>query len=403
MIVDPDAQGTVLERVTPTGLPGEVIGKLASSRYYVSEDASVYSVAENLQRNAGISSVGVVNRERVPVGMVLRQELFDNLGRMHGRDLFKRRLVPEVMKEPKTIRDDLSIVTVADNLRDELKKSTSQYYVLLDGMGRYSGIFSTVDLLIYLSNITAQDISLARRLQTAIVKEHLTFSGRRTTILGFSSMAKEVGGDFYSVKKLADGKLLVAVCDVSGKGIAASLITAVLGGFFDHYHTGNEVKSFARSLNRYIISTFSLEYFVTGIIVEFDEDSGRATICDLGHSYMLVREDGKLKRLASGASNPPLGVLPDFEPVMQTHRLKPGSQIVLFTDGVVDQTDRMGRSYSEQRLWGLLRGLGDLEPRELASRLTGELASFRGEAPQRDDITFVVMEYHLASGTDPAP
>jgi len=60
------------------------------------------------------------------------------------------------------------------------------FYLLVDGAGRYSGIFSTIDLLIYLSNLTSRDILLAQRLQTAIVKERLSFSLKRTTVRGCS-------------------------------------------------------------------------------------------------------------------------------------------------------------------------------------------------------------------------
>jgi sigma-B regulation protein RsbU (phosphoserine phosphatase) len=391
-----------LRWVEPSKRPGEVIGKLASSRAFISQDASVYALAEGMEKNPNIPGVGVVNEERVPVGLVLRQELFDNLGRLYGRDLYKRKLVPTVMKTPRIFRDDLSIFSVADMLNEELSKGTSLHYVLVDGAGRYSGVFSTTDLLIYLSNITARDISLARRLQTAIVKESFSFTGKRTAILGSSATAKEVGGDFYVLKRLVDGKLLIAVCDVSGKGIAASLITAVLGGFFDGYTKSNSIKTFARTLNRYIIDTFSLEYFVTGIIIEFDEDTGEATICDMGHSYMLVMEGAKLMRLGSETANPPLGVLPALSPMTLGYHLKQGSLLVLFTDGVIDQTNGNGRDYTEQRLWSLLKGHGGLSPQQLSEKLTADLASFRGEAPQRDDITFVIMKYGAPPVTEEA-
>jgi serine phosphatase RsbU (regulator of sigma subunit) len=74
-------------------------------------------------------------------------------------------------------------------------------------------------------------------------------------------------------------------------------------------------------------------------------------------------------------------------------RLKPESLLVLFTDGVIDQTDNSGHDYTEQRLWGLLKMHGGLTPQQLSGKLAVDLASFRGDAPQRDDITFVIMKY----------
>jgi sigma-B regulation protein RsbU (phosphoserine phosphatase) len=74
-------------------------------------------------------------------------------------------------------------------------------------------------------------------------------------------MAKEVGGDFYMVKRLDDRRVLLCLCDVSGKGIAASLVTAVLGGIFDTYTAVSSLQVFLKGLNRYIIETFQLRYF----------------------------------------------------------------------------------------------------------------------------------------------
>ena len=123
-------------------------------------------------------------------------------------------------------------------------------------------------------------------------------------------MANEVGGDFYLFKRLVDGRFLVAICDVSGKGIAASLITAVLGGFFDGYTTSNTMKSFVRRLNRYLYDTFRLEYFITGIIIELDEDTGEATVCDMGHSYMLIMQGAKAPASRFRGRQPPTGGFP---------------------------------------------------------------------------------------------
>ena len=108
----------VMGLVEPNKKPGEVIAKLASSRMFISQEASVYTLAAGMEKNPGTFAVGVVNNNGKPIGIVLRRELFDNLGRMYGRDLYKRKLVPELMKTPQLIRDDTSIFSVADNLAE---------------------------------------------------------------------------------------------------------------------------------------------------------------------------------------------------------------------------------------------------------------------------------------------
>jgi sigma-B regulation protein RsbU (phosphoserine phosphatase) len=399
---EPEVQGSILAYAEPGERPGEAVGKIASSRTFISQDTEISAIAAAMDKDPGIFAVGVVDGKSVPQGLVLRRELFDLLGKPYGREYYKKKPVSMVMKSARVFRDDHSILGVADSLAGEMRKPTSTHYLLADVTGRFSGVFSTKDLLIYLSDITSRDIALARRLQEAIVKESALISGERTVVLGSSSMANEVGGDFYVQKRLVDGKFLVAICDVSGKGIAASLITAVLGGFFDGYTASNTVKGFVRRLNRYLYDTFRLEYFVTGIIIEFNEDTGEAVVCDMGHSYMLIMEGERLLRLGSEAANPPLGVSPNLTPVTRLCRLKPGDVVVLFTDGVIDQIDGGGETFTERRLWELLKSCTARAPHELSHALSAGLASFRGDEPQRDDVTYVIMRYGGPSAATPS-
>ena len=206
-------------------------------------------------------------------------------------------------------------------------------------------------------------------------------------------MAKEVGGDFYLVKRLNANKVFLGICDVSGKGIAASLITAVLGGIFDTYTGAPGLGAFLRRLNRYLHDTFRLEYFVTGIFIELDIETGESTICDMGHSYVVVRERGQLFRVGKKTSNPPLGTLKNLTPMLSSHHFAKGGLALLFTDGIVEQTNPQGVEYSEMRLWRLMKSRPGLGPDELQDLLIGDLDGFRDGQPQSDDLTFLILSY----------
>jgi len=206
-------------------------------------------------------------------------------------------------------------------------------------------------------------------------------------------MAKEVGGDFYLVKQIGASRVFLGICDVSGKGIAASLITAVLGGILDTYKGAPGLGSFLHGLNRYLHDTFRLEYFVTGIFIELDLETGTATVCDMGHSYVLVREGRQFLRLGKKTSNPPLGIVDNLKPSLSSYRFTRGGQALLFTDGIVEQTNPQGVEYSEQRLFRLLKNRPDMGPDELRHALCEDLDGFRGQQPQNDDLTFVILNY----------
>jgi sigma-B regulation protein RsbU (phosphoserine phosphatase) len=338
-------------------------------------------------------AVGVVDEASAPVGLILRRELFDLLGKPYGREFYKKKPISAVMKESRAFRDDLSIIGVADLLKEEVRRLDDTYYLLTNAAGKFSGIFSTKNILIYLSDTTARDIALARRIQAAIVREDDRFEDPRCSVLCHSRMAKEVGGDFYLVKRLSANRILAVVCDVSGKGIAASLITAVLGGIFDTYSGTRSLGPFLRGLNKYLYDTFRMEYFVTGVFVELDCETGESTICDMGHSYVLVREGGQMFRLGKKGTNPPLGISESLDPSLSSYRFKKGGLALLFTDGIVEQTNPQGIEYSERRLWRLIKDKPDRGPDELREALCRDLDSYRAEQPQSDDLTFLILNY----------
>ena len=345
----------ILHETPPVPQQGDLIGKIASNRYSVAANAEVYALAAAMDKSADIQAVGVVDDHGAPLGLISRKHLFDHLGKLYGRDLYKRKQVSELLEPARAFRDDLNVFAASEQLRDDLQRMDDTWYVLVDARGRYSGVFSSKNLLIYLSETTARDLALARRLQSAIVHEGLELDRPGFTLACYSKMAKEVGGDFYLVKELDEKRLLLALCDVSGKGIAASLVTAVLGGVFDTYSSQTSLKVFLKRLSRYLYETFRLDYFVTGVFMEFDLGRGEATICDMGHSYLLVMRGKSLLRAGTRALNPPLGVAPDTTPVLSSARLGSGDLIVLFTDGLVDQRNVNGVEYSENRLWKMLR------------------------------------------------
>ena len=390
--VDDDPR-RILQRAVPPVRQGEILAKLSQSAMYASQDVEIEALAAAMDKAPALFAVGVVDAGNAPVGLILRRELFDLLAKPYGREFYKKKPISAVMKESRIFRDDASIFGVADVLKEEVRRLDDTYYLLSNSAGRFSGVFSTKNLLVYLSDTTARDIALARRIQSAIVRESDRFEDPRCSILCYSRMAKEVGGDFYLVKRLNANRVFLGICDVSGKGIAASLITAVLGGIFDTYTGAQGLGPFLRRLNQYLHETFRFEYFVTGIFIELDIETGESTICDMGHSYVLVREHGQLFRVGKKSSNPPLGIVKNLTPVLSGYRFTRGGLAFLFTDGIVEQTDLHGIEYSERRLWRLLKSKADLGPDELQDRLIGDLDRFRGEQPQSDDLTFMVLSY----------
>ena len=372
---------------------GELISKLVSSYNYVYMDENILEVANELYKHVEISALGVINFNNRVEGIIVREELFDLLGKPYGRDIYKNRNISEVMKPTKCFFYESNIFIIAEILKDELHEIDNAYYILVNKNHEFYGIFSTKRILIYLSDITQKDLDLSQRLQLSIVNEEDSLNGEHFETVSISKMAKGVGGDFYTIKKYEDNRWIIAVCDVSGKGISASLLTSLLGGMFNIYDFNNGLKNFIKILNNYIFKTFKLEKFITGILIDFNEKSGEFKLCDMGHSYLYICNDKKILKLKSKNNNYPIGITEDIEPVICKHRLLGGDTLFIYTDGIIDQIDLDDKVYSENRLELLLKKCGHKSIKEVKDDILGDIEKFKKTQTQQDDITFILLKY----------
>jgi serine phosphatase RsbU (regulator of sigma subunit) len=83
----------------------------------------------------------------------------------------------------------------------------------------------------------------------------------------------------------------------------------------------------------------------------------------------------------------------DLTPALSNYRFIPGGLALLFTDGVVEQTNRLGAEYSPNRLWGLLKEHHGKSPAEMKDILSADFDAFRGTQPQSDDVTFMIFKF----------
>jgi hypothetical protein len=127
--LDADDPRRVLRRVARRPQKGEVIAKLASSRFSIAEEEGTYALAAAMDRATDLFAVAVVNKDYVPIGLILRQDLFDQLGKPYGREYFKRKPVPALMKPARTFREDLNIFGLSEQLKNDLRRIDDTWYL----------------------------------------------------------------------------------------------------------------------------------------------------------------------------------------------------------------------------------------------------------------------------------
>lgn len=369
------------------------IGRLASNRHFVFPETSVEEVAEALRRDESILAVAVVDDQRKVLGIVARRQFFAAMVRPYAREVYKKRAISDVMEPAVKIRSDLNTFAAADSLKGGLEGEEISYYVLVGRDETFAGIFSSLDLLVYLSRMTQDDIEMARELQSRIVRDRSLVVGKRFEFVATSESARGVGGDYYDVKEYAPGRWVFAFCDVSGKGVAASIITSVLWGMMNAYDFNAGVDEFVVRLNAQIARTFESEKFVTGVFIDYDENENRVRICDLGHSHVYIRRGGVLRKVSSRKHNLPIGIAPELKPQFSTFVPERDDMLVLVTDGLLEQQNERGEVFPFSIVTGLFEEEGDRPVEAIAGRLDREFNAFRGSRHLGDDVTSMLLRF----------
>jgi hypothetical protein len=203
--------------------------------------------------------------------------------------------------------------------------------------------------------------------------------------------ATEVGGDYYDFFPVDDG-LAVVVADVAGHGVASGLVLASVrsGLALLMEEPGHQLGPTMVRLDRLVQRT-SRRMLVTLAIGRVDQPRGTLTVATAGHPPLLVRRrDGGVDEVVTPA--PPLGTrLPATLDAAEVPFL-PGDCCLLYTDGLIESPNVAGEPFGAARL---VAALAALDPaggaRELVDALLAAVAAHRGEAPQQDDVTLVVL------------
>jgi serine phosphatase RsbU (regulator of sigma subunit) len=236
-----------------------------------------------------------------------------------------------------------------------------------------------------------KEMALARQIQLALLPESLP------EIPGYSVFAandasRAVSGDFYEFQGRDDGdEQVIVIADVSGKGMAASLLAAsfdaLLMGPIEVGHPPDQICS---KISRRLFMKTPPERYVTAFIAAIDPSSGRLSYTNAGHNAgLLFRKDGSVQRLE--ANGMPLGLFPvvEYEKVETT--LAPGELVLLYTDGITEAANPRGDEFGLDRLQTVV-AKHTAEPLvAIAVAIETAVEVFADGTPFGDDRTMVLL------------
>lgn len=235
-----------------------------------------------------------------------------------------------------------------------------------------------------------REMELAAEIQRQILPDRLP-EVDGWDVFGWNRPARQVGGDYYDVVELEGGRLGVALGDVTGKGMPASLLVSTLHSALTLLRDRGELgPGLVERLNRHICDSSSSNKFITLVVAEIDPATARLTYVNAGHNPgFLVRAGGEVERL--GASGLPVGLMRAGSWRSATEQLAPGDLVCLYSDGITEAAAADEEEFGEQRLVELLvehRG----EPlAEVVAIVEQAVSDFSRGHPQGDDQTVVLV------------
>lgn len=220
--------------------------------------------------------------------------------------------------------------------------------------------------------------------------------------------ANTVAGDYYDIfarpsfepssgaasgSEAAEKSFLFVVADVAGKSIPAALLMATMQASLRTLSaTSSTLRDLTQGLNHYACSNSQggLRY-TTAFLAEFDPASRVFTYINAGHNNpVLRRASGQIERFIAGGL--PLGIRDEATYESGSAALQPGDWLLIFTDGLVEATNRTDQEYGEARMLNVLNAGTDATPAELLHRMMADLDIFVGATPQHDDVTCMLIK-----------
>lgn len=246
-----------------------------------------------------------------------------------------------------------------------------------------------------------RDVALAAEVQERLLPEKSIEDGL-ASIAAFTLPARGVGGDCHDFLELGNNEIGIALADVSGKGIAAALIMAAIQASLRILTAEKQISpaELASKMNSFLYRATGFDRYATFFYVQLNSEKRKLRYVNAGHNppYLMRSSPeagngapGKgIEELKTGGTV--IGMFPSADYEEAELSLRTGDVMLAFTDGVTEALNTSQEEFSETRLKNLLNQVAHLPVKEMIPRIAAELRAWIGDAPQHDDMTFIVAK-----------
>ena len=290
-----------------------------------------------------------------------------------------------------------AVLAVPLVVRDQVMGSLQ--FIWTDGPRRFEAaevdfarkLSTSIALSLENARLFAEQRTIADTLQQALLSVPEQLPGLSFGHLHRSATElTDVGGDFYDLFPLPRGRLGIILGDVSGRGIAAADLAALVKNTLKAYaHRRGSPARVLTDTNRLLLQSITGDLFVTAFFGTLEMDTGVLSFSSAGHPPALVkRATGGIRSLEH--RGPVLGLFPEAKHTNAQVDLEPGDQMILYTDGLTEAR-RGGELLGERRLKKWLEDAGGVGSAELPDRLLHLALDFAG-GQLTDDLAILALE-----------
>jgi len=248
------------------------------------------------------------------------------------------------------------------------------------------------------------DLEIARDVQRAFIPQEAP-SIPGLSCETFYKPAHSIGGDYYDFFPLQSGTWGIAIGDVSGKGIGAALIMASLQASVraQALQPHSDPSALINHVNHLVHESSPVQFYASLFYAEYDPAARTLTYVNAGLNppFAVRCQDGRSRVFRLQPGGAPVGLFEDSGYNSRLFRLEDGDILVACTDGILEAETSNGELWGQQRLENLFSSCGRQTPRQVLDRILTEVSAFTDGAPQKDDMTLLVMGVRAESR--PAP
>jgi len=236
--------------------------------------------------------------------------------------------------------------------------------------------------------LVRDELEVARQLQRDLLPSTVPEIAGYTLAHSYRT-ANEIGGDYYDLATLPDGRIALVIGDASGHGMAAGLLMAIANAALKlAVEVDPTPQRVAMLLNRVLVRTGDTRAFMTLFYGVLEPSTGQLSFVCAGHPFPLLRRNGgEVVELGTGSF--PLGIRESLDVTPSEVRVDPGDLLVLYSDGLPEAVNAAGDAFGYDAMRALLRQPGDV--RQIHDRLLAALDAHVAGEPFKDDVTLVVV------------